>query len=282
MSGILHLFLSLFQKWYYSSSVTSDLGKVSKYLLLANSIVNIGHTFYAPKYAYRPNFNNISNLSSTDNYPLISKGKNIFIYILIISLIIYFVIKLLPFALTNATLGRQQATLIHGDIPPLTNSIDMFLPCVIAWYSINIRKNNTLAGLLLAAPIFIIQLLIGTRFYLLFSLGGFFFMILKNRKIKISNIIIIILFVAFFIFISDYMLINRTGNPSATTDGTTFSFVDNPEKLLASHMSPEGVVDMTNLMFNHFENHPHTHGLSSSFIFIFWIPRTIWQTNHRC
>ncbi|MGI6521067.1 MAG: oligosaccharide repeat unit polymerase [Fermentimonas sp.] len=258
------------------SSVTSDLGKVSKYLLLANSIVNIGHTFYAPKYAYRPNFNNISNLSSTDNYPLISKKKNIFIYILIISLAIYFVIKLLPLALTSATLGRHQALLIHGDIPPLTNSIGMFLPCVIAWYSINIRKNKTLTGLLLAAPIFIIQLLIGTRYHLLFSLSGFLFMILKNKKIKVSNIILIILLVIFFIFISDYMLINRTGNPSATIEVTTFSFVDNPEKFLASYMSPEGVVDMTNLMFNHFDNHSHMYGLASSYIFIFWIPRAIW------
>ena len=139
-------------------------------------------------------------------------------------------------ALTSATLGRHQALLIHGDIPPLTNSIGMFLPCVIAWYSINIRKNKTLTGLLLAAPIFIIQLLIGTRYHLLFSLSGFLFMILKNKKIKVSNIILIILLVIFFIFISDYMLINRTGNPSATIEVTTFSFVDNPEKFLASYI----------------------------------------------
>lgn len=68
---------------------------------------------------------------------------------------------------------------------------------------------------------------------------------------------------------------------TGTSDFKNITILNNNENtdlltIFADNSSPEGVIDMTNLLFNYFETNDYMYGSSSSFILYFWIPRSIW------
>ena len=70
---------------------------------------------------------------------------------------------------------------------------------------------------------------------------------------------------------------------STTTKDDAFNYrVGKQYKDIPSYVScfgsNEGVVDMTSLMFDYFDNNDYLYGKSSLFITYFWVPRQLWPT----
>lgn len=244
-----------------------------KYLLLANNVVNLGY---------------IVNLKSSSNFQFSSnlKTKNPKIVTpLLIGVVLFYFANKIQEALYTFSVGRN-VVISEGEgsgffLGSIFNSIGFVLPAIIAYYFIFIKKNNLILAILLSIPIFIIQFLAGSRFPLLFSLLGFF-VVLQTRyfkKMRLKQYLIAMLVVASIGYLSTLMKHYRS---STTRDEQIVIFsnktsdADFPTLLATNFMSPEGVVDMTSLMFSHFQVNEHLYGSSSSFLLYFWIPRQIW------
>jgi oligosaccharide repeat unit polymerase len=166
------------------------------------------------------------------------------------------------------------------------DALGLILPSIIAFYFIVIKgKRNLFLPFILSTPIFVILFMNGTRYHLLFSFLGFI-IIIKNSydSIKKRDLIILILLPVLLFLSSNLMIqyraLGKLGtNPSEInilpeniTEHNSFA------KTIASIMSPEGVISRNAMMFQYFESNNHLYGKSTSFIFYFWVPRSIWPS----
>ncbi|WP_352421867.1 O-antigen polymerase [Proteiniphilum sp.] len=245
----------------------------SKYLLIANNIVNIG-------YALLPNKEIIIETS----FPDIRNRSQLLITPVIIGIVIVYFLMNFKEAFYTFTVGRN-VVIREGEGGSFVNTIfsviGFILPAVLAYYYVYIKKKSLLIPIFLSVPIFVILFLKGTRFPLLFSLLGFFIVTQAKHfnKMSLKHFFYVLLILITLSYGTSLMRHFR----SSTTKDSEFHLFDNsvnrsdlPSILSSSIMSPEGIVDMTALMFKHFETNDHLYGASSSFIFYFWVPRQIW------
>jgi oligosaccharide repeat unit polymerase len=245
----------------------------SKYLLIANNIVNIG--YYCK--------NNIPK-SILQKNPLSYKESRFTSIVLVALVVLYFFIEIRS-ALFAFTYGRNIINPYKASygifINSLINSLELILPALIAYYFSVIKKKRIWVPLFLSLPVFIILFLYGTRYPLLFSVLGFLIIAQykKVRKFSIKQYLLLGFASIILIYTTNYMRNNRTSYDKEA-NSSLFENIKNegsfPEIIANSFMSPEGVVDMTALMFKHFEKNDHLYGASSSFILYFWVPRAIW------
>ena len=121
----------------------------------------------------------------------------------------------------------------------------------------------------------------GTRFPLLFSVLGFVVVIQAKilKKVNFKTYAYAIILVIALLSLTVVMKELRTGgNTEIKTSFLNKEIEDfSLPKYVSSFMSPEGVIDMTSLMFNYFRKNDHLYGESSSFILYFWVPRQFWS-----
>jgi oligosaccharide repeat unit polymerase len=161
----------------------------------------------------------------------------------------------------------------------IVSSLGYVLPALIAYYYIIIKESKIIIPLLISSPIFLLLFLGGTRFPLLFSFIGFILVAQSRVFQKMTLKKYIILFSSFAILFLSTIVMKQVRAAGNTNDKITiFQGSDNMTlpSLFALNASPEGVIDMTDLMLKHFETNDFKYGASSSFIFYFWVPRTIW------
>lgn len=242
------------------------------YLTIANNLINLGFLTYG-KSSFKKKLPHSEKQNSN------SKFTGYFL----IGLLFLYVITTLPSALLAFSIGRISAWEQTNENLLLDSSMSalgFILPSIFAYYYSYILKKKIWTSLVFSLPIFIILFLGGTRFPLLFSLLGFTIVTqAKNKfKFKFKNYIQIIAVISILLLASDSMKSVRKSANSSDTELRAYNIKsENFTTLLNRQLSPEGVIDMTGLMFQHFETKPHLMGTSSSFIFYYWVPRTVWK-----
>lgn len=240
-----------------------------KYLLIANNLTNIGYlTTWVQKKKRPKNF-----------FTVKIRDSKIITPIILGSIILYVSLKLQD-ALISFTLGRSAVDYDGNLLSPIVNSLGIILPSIIAYYYTYIRNKKLWFPILYSLPVFVILFMGGTRFPLLFSLLGFFIVIqtkyFKKPSLKQYSIGVVLLLG--LSLMSTLMKDFRSNDTRNTENVIVKNEVNNiPELIATNFMSAEGVVDMTSLMFKHFEVNSHLYGSSSSFILYFWVPRNIWS-----
>jgi hypothetical protein len=247
-----------------------------KYLIIANNVIILGYLFSTKSQNFK-----IYSLSEDS----IKRKK--WIQILLFLMGIIFVVYKFQNAWLIFKYGRIYASIfnIFDDkillLSSFTDSIGLILPALIAFYFIvMMNKKSFILPFLFSLPIFVILFMGGTRFPLLFSFMGFLLVVNFGKRgntfsFKYQMLILIFLLVIASTIMKSFRSTGFENYPD-TPKGRIALEKPNKIKWLAMKMSPEGVVDMTALMMDHFDDHPHLYGKSSSFLFYFWIPRDIW------
>lgn len=274
--------LSFFQTWLVgfifiilSEAILIKSGnnilEAVKFLLIANNLVILG--YYIPVKFKRKKRNNVLYQAK------ISKWTP---YILILLVGVY-VLRALPSAILTYSVGRDYAAEIlfknsNLILDSLSGALGLVLPSIIVFYYKEIKKKKSiLIPLLLSTPIFVLLFIGGTRFTLLFSLGGFLIVSQTNNTGRITLNVKLISLLLLLIFISTLMGQFRSGGLANFEFKQEQSVTETRlSKRIASEMDPEGVVDMTALSMTYFETNPHTYGKSIAFLTYFWVPRAIW------
>lgn len=254
------------------SDVNSYITSFS-YLLLANDFVLLGYHSYKNK----ANNNKIYKIYNIEK-------KNLLLLVIILGIILY-ISGSVSSIISNIILGRQtsETTGSTSLIGILTKSLGLILPAIIAFYYKYIIKKNVWKSMFFILPIISVQILLSTRFHLLFSLLPYFIIIgiidLNNFSLKKLSYIFI-LFICFILLsslIKEYRKMSLIDlEIDELTEENEINENDNITTLMAREMSPEGVVFMTRLANEYFEDNQLTYGKEISFILYFWVPRSIW------
>lgn len=205
-------------------------------------------------------------------------------YIFLMFTTLFYIGFRLPGAIIAFRFGRIQALTMmsqHGLLlTSLLNALGFVLPAVIAYYFLFIKQTRVRTPLLFSLPIFIILFMYGTRFPLLFSVLGFAF-VLQNKFMKQASkrtYIYLFISLAALLGTTEIMKQVRVGDIDVNNIANlreSAKAVD-PPTYFSKYMSPEGILDMTSLMFAYFRKNDHLYGESSSFILYFWVPRQLW------
>lgn len=243
----------------------------SKMLIASNSTVLLGYELVS--FNYRDVCASLrikSNLKSST------------VFLLIFLLEVSYIALSYKRAILTLSVGRVEAyglteynnPLLEG----LIGGVEMVLPSIIAFFFCSIKKYRHWLywALIVSMPIFALIFMKGSRFYLLFSLCGFLIVsgIMPLHSIKPTKILklgmIAVLVAVAAASMKNLRVVDSDAGVSETRTNLSLA-----EKI-AGYTSPEGVVDMTELSMNYFENNPHTYGVQTANIFYFWIPRTLW------
>lgn len=239
-----------------------------QYLILANNIVLIGYFSTKDK--------NIEKLTTTISNYKTKRGGGI----ILISLTIFYVLMTWQAAVISFVLGRSTGA--EGEdfiLSSILNAMGFILPSVILFYFYFIKRKSLLLSFLISTPIFIILFMGGSRFPLLFSFVSFFitYKSLNPNKISVKQIALLISASLILLSASLAMKEFRSGDKLENNyEGYETQYKDFPT-FVSQYLSNEGVIDMTSLMIKHFNTNEHLYGSSSSFIFYFWVPRSIWE-----
>lgn len=185
-------------------------------------------------------------------------------------------------AITGGRIGSNSEGEETFIIASIIDSLGFLLPALIAYYILILKNKSIGFATLLASPVFIIQFLIGTRFPLLFSVLGFFIVVLSKypvQKVTFKKVIILVLAMSLLLFGSEAMKSFRSEGFGNTKEVVIINTQESiiPHETILNFGSPEGVLDMTSLMFKHFKYNPHLYGQSSSFLLYFYVPRSLWE-----
>lgn len=246
--------------------------RAAKYLFISNIIVVIG--YHLPFKINMLGF-------KLKNY---SKKKSKWTPYVLILIIFIYVLYSIPSAILTYNLGRNTAAnLIMEDrniiYSNLFQSLGLILPSIIMFYFKEVKNYKTIyIPLIICLPIFTILFISGTRFNLLFSLGGFIFLsqISRQGKIKLG----LKLLVLSFVLLISSLLMFEFRSDGLSKFNKSIEEVPLEKRFsqkIAAKMSPEGIIDMTALSMNYFDNNPHTYGKSTAFLTYFWIPRSLWK-----
>lgn len=255
----------------YTVAQVQDYVPSFSYLLLANNLVLLGY------WCCR-----VRKKQEVGSLFFVCHDK-LFLSLVLLGLVIYIAGEFSS-VYANFTLGRQvrdakgSSFSIFGII---TTSLGYLLPAAIAYYFRYIRKRQLFLSFFLVLPVWIIQLLLATRFHLLFSVIPYFVLIglMDVRRISWKKNVMVFSVLLVLLVVSSFLKENRN---NAFSDWETVEQNDDASKKeflsvkLAHQMSPEGVVQMTYLANKYFSTHPLSYGRESTFILYFWIPRAIW------
>lgn len=241
-------------------------------LMLANNIIYIGYLSNTKKHRIQGKTNTKHEFENTSKFSGIG----------MIFIVLLYVLYNYQSAITSFTLGRDVVRYQDGGslfLNVISNSIELVLPAIIAYY-FSMKGKSVIVPFIVSLPIFVLLLFGGTRYPLLFSVLGFVLTVnqFNTNSKSIKKYILLGLGVFVLIIASSYM---RETRSSSAKDQIKYNVQQENEykdfpTYVSQYMSPEGVVDMNSLMIEHFKNNDFMYGASNSFIFYFWVPRSIW------
>ena len=241
------------------------------YLLMANDFLLLGYLLYIPKTRYKKSIKMVVH-------------SKFYMPFVVLCYFLYFSSALLT--IVNTILfGRQQSSTMGTTtfIGVFSTALGLILPAIIAYYYRYIKQGNIWFSFVLVLPIFLAQLILSTRFHLLFSIIPYLIIVgmidLQKYSLRKNLLLgfILLLFVSLTSFIKEYRYVSLSEFSSLDLEEEE----DNNENenlsiKVARQMSPEGVVEMTKLANEYFETHPISLGKEITFILYFWVPRSIW------
>lgn len=166
----------------------------------------------------------------------------------------------------------------------IVGTLGLLIPAFSAYYFKYCTKRSVWLSLIWAMPVFTTQLLLGTRFRLLFMIIPYLILlgIVDVRRLNFRKLSILLLFVLLLGSVSGFVKTNRDRSvDDILNGGPSMEGGKKGEPVLAKiadKMSAEGVVYMTELANRYFSNHELRYGQEISFAFYFVIPRSIWPS----
>jgi hypothetical protein len=256
----------------------------TQFLMTANNLVNIGYLS-----AFKKSRLDAGGLMSPPPRRRM-RYQSLTLFVLL-SCIVGYALANYQAALLAASIGRSTAADILRTsseariLDALWSAIGMVIPSILTYYVLVIKNGRLIYALALAAPILLIQMISGTRFVLLFSMIGIIvvYMSANDRRWSWRKLLTAICLMLGLLYSTVIMKEIRSGGshfPAIVAGGVgdmTWLAEPNLAKFAEEFLSPEGVIDMTALMFRYFDTHPHLYGLSTSYLLYFWVPRSIWE-----
>ena len=277
--------INLFQVWlvafifmiHSEMLILADYDNALEYLtpifffLISNNLVLVGYLISRPQ--------NSRNSNSIDY-----KITNYHLYVLLLLLFyVIFIWNSISEAQQNLLLGRQlDETIGTTNIwKVLANSMGIILPSLIAFLFKDANGNVKWLQWILVLPIFILHVILATRFKLLFSfvpfciISGLIDISKPNWKTNASLLIILISASILSSFMKDnrYKSLGELGTNEYVADEYKNS---RWSVKLAAELSPEGIIQVAKYADDYFKNHDLRYGLESTNIFYRWIPRKLW------
>ncbi len=278
--------ITLFQIWnvgyiyiLWSEMMLRSVGDLSSqyinssaFLLIANNILMIGYLTYSPRKVLRQHKKWV--LAGSETY-----------LVLIVTILLLFVWGNYGRLVTTISSGRQMGSSLGSSIhlwSTFMNAASLMVSAMAAYYFRWYSKASRWWSLLFILPVFLIQMLLGTRFRLVYMLLPWLILMgIVNVRWQQNKKLILLFFVALLLtFISNFVKEYRSlsfdemMNQTEYADDKRYSnvFVG-----IADKMSPEGCVRMTRMAEDYFSTHEHTYGKEIGFMFYWIIPRALWK-----
>lgn len=244
----------------------------AKFMLLSNDVVVLG--YYLKK-------STIKEPAKTIIEP--DKPSKYFGFVYAIFYVI-FLVYVIPQTIEAIAVGGRNVEHSETNIFASTllggyKVMPLIIAAKYAWFN---PKRKWIA-ILIALPFLFADFFAGTRFRFLFSILPFLVIAgyLNLRELKMRSIISIIITVAAIALLSSIMLATRMAGNSGETEAKEIDLSNHPygeyfSVKVCSEGSPEGTVPMMTMLKQYLETHDYTYGMSTSFIFYFWVPRSIW------
>lgn len=243
------------------------------YLLSANAVLLGSYLLYKPKRMILKSAKYI-----TDNQPY----GTVILFMVIVYVLMNYTLAFKAFETGSRGGGGGIGSLGSGTFAgSLFGGLALLLPALIGHYSL--KRGGVITGLVLALPVFLLQMLGGTRYKLLFAVLPFFIItgIIKVKRSRSRNLIIA--FVSLLLLAGAASFAKDIRNTGINDYLNQQQYAQHPDAKpsllakLAKNMSPEGCVYMTRMANDYFSNHDLHYGRESGFVFYFWIPRAIWK-----
>ena len=242
--------------------------------LMSNNLVLVGYGFVG---------NGKTKKRSVDIYQIYNKHRFAF---LLVGLGVWFILGSIMDIQNNLLMGRQlEETVGSSDIfSVFTDAIGVILPALIAFMYRDEKGPKKWLHLVYVLPIFIVHIILATRFKLLFALVPYCIVIGAIDVVRPSKKMIISLLLVALVtsYISSFMKENRYKTMAELSNSNNYDEDDVPEDArwsvkLAAKMSPEGVIMMARYADVYFENHDLCYGKEIAHLFYRWVPRSLWK-----
>lgn len=246
----------------------------AKFMLLSNDMLLLGY------YNKRPEKKNASFKMAINEI----KPSKIF-WVTYFFLYILFLSYSIPITINSIVLGGRNAEDHETNLllSTLLNGYKV-MPVLIAAYFAWFKPKKRWIAVVLSLPFLLAEFFSGTRFRFLFSILPFLLVIgfLDLRKLSSRSILKIIIIVVAIASLSSIMMRTRNSGYSNSENVVAESgMLGHPysnylSTKISAECSPEGTVPMMTILKRHTEVDGYSYGVYTSFIFYFWIPRTIW------
>lgn len=242
------------------------------FLLAANDILMIGYFYFSPKSKFNA------------NSKWILQNSNAFI---ILTTIIFFMFLYGSFGrvLMSIQGGRQLGNVLGSSINLWGTFIgagSLMVSGMAAYYYRWYSKSNFWFSLLFLVPIFTFQMLLGTRYRLVYMLLPWLILsgIINVGKQNMKKLFYVMAVAVFLSALSGFVKENRSLSLSEMMNQREYSTDNQNHDMfvnIADKMSPEGCVYMTRLAEDYYNTHSHEYGKEIGFMFYWIIPRAIWK-----
>lgn len=239
----------------------------SRYLVGASAASLLGYsfTFRERGFALRPWHREVKLKSAG---PLLLIATTYAVYLL----------HSIPEVISLASVGRNDTWLTIESRSASETLIDyvalasqLVVAPMIVYYVLWVMHKHVIIAVVLTFPLFVLQLLSGTRFHLLFSAFGVAVVYFASRPVSLRTMLRLTAVAAVIVVISVLMLrVRNTGMTQANAD--VLSAAVRTEEVA----SGEGVVATMSMIVDYFSHREHAYGASTAGLVLFWIPRSIW------
>jgi hypothetical protein len=258
--------------------ILADARDVFEYLspfflfLMSNNLVILG--YHLSKRRVKPMY-------SIVNYQVYNKPLFALLVVVFMAVFIYGSIQNVR---DNLLLGRQlDDTVGSAKLGAMfVDSIGIMLPSLIAFLFKDVKGKIKWLQLIFVIPIFLIHIILATRFKLLFSFIPFCVVSGMIDVVRVSwQRLVALLAIAIGVsMLSSFMKENRYLSITELTydnyvideyEGSKWSVK------LGAQMSPEGVLQMAKYADDYFSNHDLTYGKECANLLYRWVPRKLWR-----
>lgn len=242
----------------------SAYGTASRFLIAANCMVVIGHAV-----VYRA-----ARFRTDDSVVWRFRPDHTALFLFSVSTLYYLIA--LPWVLAVLRSGRNIGfSFGPGATAPLVEGFVMAaglaLPSFYVFAFTRVRRGSIRPAVLLSLPILAAHFIVGTRFPMLFAVGGMFITRFGNEQLRVRTWVRagVLLFV---IALAMSMMVQFRGKGASNVDpGEVIT------ELVADGLDTSEEIVLTQArMVDHYGRQPHLEGRSTSSLFVFWVPRALW------
>ena len=242
--------------------------EASRYLLAATSAVLLGHALI-----FRESLAPLKPATGLTIWRRAAAPIAIVAFTYAIFLIHEFPRAVRAFRFGRVGVAGEQA--IHGAssvvFSGLAKSAGLLLPVLITFLVLFIYRRRFALAVFLSLPVFIVQIIVGTRFPLLFSILGAVLVWMAPRRptrrslTQLAGVALLLLGLSVLMQKSRAFGLGSvdTANITASADGNAL-------------VLNEGVVRMMSLLVKYTHYNDYLYGRSSAAVLVFWIPRAFW------